>query len=421
MRRRSLLAILLLLVGLLSAASIANAQGAIQAEIEALKRLVGELQTKVEAQQRKIEALEAKQEAAAIEAELKPTPPPPPSAPATPSPGGRQPASAGGHLARMPQIGVVGDIVYTGTERSEDADGNDRFRFRELELVLGDFVDPYTRFDAAVVWSEGEEVEIEEAFVTHFGLPYGLGMRLGKFRPRIGRINLKDLNALPFVNEPLVISEYFGAEGFAATGLELSRFLPNPWDLFVEGSLAIVDGGNDVSFGGNSRRPILVGHLRSFFDFSDRLGLQLALTGMLGSTDVDRTMEAFIGGASMSWHYQPREFLRLTWLTEAYGQDRRQEAPGIEPNPLGFFSNLDLRFHPRWSVGARYDFVEPLGLARDDGDRSQAIAGYLTFHQSEFALFRLQLQHSEFASGRDDDAIFLQTRVQIGVDRHALQ
>ena len=78
---------------------------------------------------------------------------------------------------------------------------------------------------------------------------------------------------------------------------------------------------------------------------------------------------------------------------------------------------------PGFGVGGRFDYVEPIDL--DPAVRIRhgdvAYSGYLTFYQSEFARWRLQWRHTDFARGGDDNTIFLQGTVAIGVHKHQLQ
>jgi hypothetical protein len=46
-----------------------------------------------------------------------------------------------------PEIGVIADLVATASESSVDEEGNDRIAAREIEVVFGHPVDPYSRLD----------------------------------------------------------------------------------------------------------------------------------------------------------------------------------------------------------------------------------------------------------------------------------
>ncbi|MBI3088621.1 MAG: hypothetical protein HYY91_07065, partial [Candidatus Omnitrophica bacterium] len=78
---------------------------------------------------------------------------------------------------------------------------------------------------------------------------------------------------------------------------------------------------------------------------------------------------------------------------------------------------------PRFGIGGRFDYVEPVGVepAARARPADTAWSSYLTYYQSEFARWRLQYRHTNFAEGGDDNALFLQGTVAIGVHKHQLQ
>jgi hypothetical protein len=117
--------------------------------------------------------------------------------------------------------------------------------------------------------------------------------------------------------------------------------------------------------------------------------------------------------------------------SELYLQDREEAfsiandgtRTNFHDNPWGFYTLLDYRLSPRIGMGGRLDYVEPVdidpaGLVRH---ADTAWSGYLTFYQSEFARFRLQYRRKNFAAGGDDNTVFLQGTVAIGVHKHQLQ
>lgn len=355
-----------------------------------------------------------------------------------------------GLSAFNPEIGVIADVVgRLSEEEPEDPfgedEGIDRFSFREAEVVFGAFVDPFTRADFAFVFSDSEEAEIEEAFISFLGIPGRIRARVGKFRSKIGKMNLKDLNALPFVTEPLVIQEYLGEEGMALTGAHVSRlFGAGPLSLEVSGEL--LEGGQDVLFSGVRGEPIWVGHFRGFVDFTPRANFEVGLnyargrrhanpgfdpdlfdpecdTVLVPGCDEIVLRRAEIRGVDLSYRWKRSVAAAVAVTAEAYRVERkRQSADPPAPDVDGGFVHADVRFAPRWSAGARYDRVEPLdqdpALPHDD---RAGYAVYATYHLSEFAHIRLQHQLTREQDGFRNDEFFLQFRAQIGVDRHGLQ
>jgi len=350
-----------------------------------------------------------------------------------------------GLSAFNPEIGVVVDVIGRLSEAEpEDPfgadEGIDRFSFREAELVFGAFVDPYTRADIAFVFSDSEDAEIEEAYISFLRIPGRIRARVGKFRSKIGKMNLKDLNALPTVTEPLVIQEYLGEEGLALTGAHVSRLF-GVGPLALEASGEILDGGQEALFSGVRGEPIWVGHLRGFADLTPRANLEVGLNYVRGERhadpafdpDCDTTLlpgcdtivlrHAEIEGVDLSYRWKRTTASAVAVTAEAYRVDRhRQTGDPSAPRVQGGFLHADVRFAPRWSAGARYDRVEPLAqdstLPHDD---RAGYAVYTTNHLSEFSLIRLQYQRTREPDGFRNDEFFVQFRAQIGVDRHGLQ
>jgi hypothetical protein len=272
------------------------------------------------------------------------------------------------------------------------------------------------------------------------------------------------------VNEPLVIQDLLGPEGFSHTGVRLQRLIPNPWDLFLEGTLELVNGEDPDEgrvFRAGKDKPILNSHLKAYFDLTDDTGLELGGSLMVGPSQrdagklahivgADLTLTHFMsGGKKILWQSEfmhatrkrNNDFSLLDLLGEAESDAVEEILEGLDDTELaelfaalevarratrtdawGGYSLVDFRFHPKWSVGARADYIRPLDEILT-GRSAWAAAGWLTFHQSELAQVRLQYQHTDFGSpffldelnDAHRDEVMLQVRFQIGVDRHGLQ
>ncbi|MCH8205342.1 MAG: hypothetical protein IID09_09265, partial [Candidatus Hydrogenedentes bacterium] len=196
-------------------------------QVDAMARLLENLQSVVKGQQERIQALE--NENTALIGETKP---PVVEAPARPIPPEPARATTASRISQTlnPDIGLVVDLVGFLSESRGDEEGNDKFSVRELELVIGHEIDPYTRFDSTITFSDTEDVEIEEAYVTFGSLPWQLNLRAGRMRPNIGKASALHRDQLDTVDEPLVVQRYLGAEGLFRTGVEISRFFPQFFD-----------------------------------------------------------------------------------------------------------------------------------------------------------------------------------------------
>lgn len=422
----------------------------LQEQIAGLQKTLGELKMTfaeqsqvVQAQNAKITLLENRIEKVGLPEPAKQEPPAP-----------KQP----GLVNWNPEIGVIGDVVTHLTEDTTDAEGRDSIAVRELELVFGQYVDPFSRFDAAVVLNdalEEQNVEIEQAYLTRYGLPFNFKAQVGKIRPKIGKANLLDRHALELVTEPLVISNFFGEEGWKTSGVRLQNFIPNPWDIPLEITGEVLNGRGAPSFGGVRRRPAFNAHLKSFFELSDTRSFELGGTTLFGTDNLDGPVRnkgndrysTHIFGFDAAYLDLLDGVRRFKLQSELYFQDRNFRNPvsidadgdgifetsnSLDEHPWGFYSLLDYRLSTRWSAGIRLDFLNPLdsvaftagapsSMALFGTDHTWEISPYLTLYQSEFALFRLQYSHTENAQGISDDQIYLQAKFQIGVDRHGLQ
>jgi hypothetical protein len=338
-----------------------------------------------------------------------------------------------------PDIGLVGTVQTHLTENSEDAEGMDTIALKELELNVSQYVDPYSRLDAVIAFNdnlEAQNVDIEEAYYTHWGLPFGFLGQIGKFRSKIGKQNLMHLEQLPTVNYPLVIRNFFGDEGLSSSGARLQNMVPNPWDIPIELTGEVLRGNNGTSFSRVSRRPIFNTHLKSFFELTDDINLELGGTAMFGDENPpinngtgalarpaegqDRYgVHVYGADATLIWNLPENRVLKFQ--NEVYIQERSASV-FANSDPVGFYSLLDFRFHPRFSAGVRFDYLEPLGVI-DGHTPTTSISPYLTFWQSEFANFRVQYSHTDPADPgeKSDDAVFLAANIIIGSHKHPVQ
>jgi hypothetical protein len=413
----------------------------LQDQIATLQTTVNSLQATVQTQNQLIEMQGAKIQFLESRVEKIQTPVSTTGGPSTLPP----PPPPRGLANWNPEIGVIGDVVSHLTEDSEDSEGNDSIVMRELELIFGQYVDPYSRFDAAVVLNdalEEQNAEIEQAYYTRWGLPFDFKAVIGKFRPMIGKANLKDRHALDTVDEPFVITNFFGEEGWSTSGARLQNYLPNPWNIPLQITGEVLNNSGSPSFSGVRRRPVFNLHTSAFFDLSDTRSLEIGGTSLFGT-------DSQTGGVKGNDRYNVHIFgfdatyldlmdgiKRFKLQSELYFQARKFQSLGeefgnISRHPWGFYALADYKFAQQFSGGIRFDYLKPLGSTTlEDGtvtefvnfgsDYSWAVSPYLTFWQSEFAHFRLQYQHSEIAGGKSDDAILLQATFQIGTDRHGL-
>ncbi|MFQ5551382.1 MAG: hypothetical protein ACE5FJ_09115, partial [Gemmatimonadales bacterium] len=341
--------------------------------LDSLERVIRQLRTQhrgAEAETNELDALRAAARAAAGQG-------------AAPAPSGEGQGSRTGNLQSLnPEISVTGDVVGNFIS---PAGGPSRFSGvpREFEFSFQAALDPYTRtkvfvtreedFEIAGFAEEGEEeeegsgFEIEEGYMYWVGLPGGFGAKVGKFRQEIGLYNRWHTHALFEVERPLVATRFLGEDGLIQTGaaVTLPSFTVGPTTQTL--TLEVTRGNNEALFDGGNQLSYL-GRFQNFWDLSASTYLQLGATGVWGQND-DAGLESRLLALDFSFRWTPpararyRDFqLKGEW----YFAERN--APDIAAGPLpvtidgrGGYLQANARVSRRLILGARADFVEPLG------------------------------------------------------------
>jgi hypothetical protein len=185
--------------------------------------------------------------AAAPVAEAEATPPatglsstPEPVASAAQAQAGPLPIYGGASAAAKalnPDISVIGDFLgAVGRNRVRPVPG---LELHESEVGLQAIIDPYARGDFFISFGESG-VNVEEGYLTFTSLPAGLVARVGKMRAAFGKVNMIHNHALEWTDRPLVTENLVGGEdGINDAGLSVTRILPAPKGIFLEGTAGI--------------------------------------------------------------------------------------------------------------------------------------------------------------------------------------
>ena len=450
------------------AQSSTKPQDDVAAQLEALQAAVEQLKQTVSEQQNQIDTLKQENVQLHDEVGTATASPPPPSLPAG--------SASGVAQSSLPEISALVDVVGTLSEDSGDDEGNDRLSVRELELTIGSDVDPYTRFDSTISFSDFEDVSVEEAYLTYLGLPHELSLRAGRFHPRIGKAAVLHRDQLDTVDEPLVVQRYLGVEGFSKTGVEFGHYLPVfAGPLTQELTIGVVEGGSGeggAMFGETRRRPTYYAHLKNYVELSDLSNIEIGGTYLLGSSDPDGRNEVNALGLDFTLEHHFTQTHKLKLQSELYYMSRKEtrvlnkdaalsyydaasedigtgvdnffallggELPSVGPpaildaieanafftrynsNPWGMYALVDYRLSPRFGAGVRFDYVEPVFKTAWRERRAETgFSAYVTFYQSEFSRMRFQYEHNSPVFGDDTNTFFLQADYAVGVHKHKL-
>jgi hypothetical protein len=314
-----------------------------------------------------------------------------------------------------PNISVIGWFQGEagGRRLDQGQEAPPAFDMKEIELGFQSVVDPFSRADIFVsVTREG--VELEEGFLTWFHLPHDLAFKVGKFRPNFGKFNRAHTPETSFADRPLVHERFFGSEGLAGVGADLSWQVPNPWLLMtLDGEILNIPSPQEIpAFDTASSRDLLyVGHATVYKDFTDSANMTLG--GSYAQAHSSQTLSSQLVGLDITvrWKNPRRSIYRSAfWQTEVMGG--RREISGKSPvESVGLFSHVEYQFARRWRAGVRFDDTQ---LPHEGEKHERGGLGYLTFMPSEFNLISLQGRQAKRFDGTRETLGFIKVTFNIG-------
>jgi hypothetical protein len=442
----------------------ATGPSTMQEDIRTLQELISDLQAEVSALRARVHQLESGEKAERPAAEAEPTTAEEEldlraaaEAAAAEEIPSEQPAEATftsgalGLQALNPEISVTGDFISSyrsGSEVDSPFDNN----FRNLGLHLESYLDPYSRFKSAAE-VHTDEVELGEAYFTRYGLLPNMNLTLGKFRQQFGVVNRWHKHGLDQLDFPLPLRQVFGEGGLNQIGFSSEWQLPPLGEAAQELTLEITNGENGRVFGQNSRNmPAVLAHYKNYRDLSKDAYLEVGLTGLVGRNDTWDVMAGdevvsqrndlwlTVLGADLTYLWEPTDRMRYentVWRTEAYLLNKDILAPdGSGDDTLrawGAYSYYQRKLDRDLEAGLRVDYFEPdvksyaalpgLSLAplavTEPGAHQWLFAPYLTWYQSPWVHWRLELNHLDnHGMGSDENALYLQCIFAAGPHKH---
>jgi hypothetical protein len=396
-----------------------------------------ELPNRMKAMEERIKSLEAqlqevKGQQAALTAALTAQPSAPAQPPAAPQAGsavaagaGQSPpptlGGAGGAAAKAlnPDISAIGDFLGAagyGAHR-----GTPALEMHETEIGFQEIIDPYARADFFLSFGE-HGVDLEEGYLTFTSLPAGLQLKVGKMRAAFGVVNTLHNHVLPWTDRPLVTRNIVGGEdGIDDAGLSLSRILPAPKGIFLEGTAQIYRGDSDGIFRANRRNDVsTVEHLRAYRDITESTNLTLGASYSRGhSFWGDGSNQLWGVDATLRWKPLRRSIYHSFVGRSEFIWSRTTVSPEQAPEvtfrhaekPFGYYISGDYQFARRWFIGGRFD-----RSGRADNARLEDTGGslVLTYWPSEFSQIRGQLRRSRYGEGLTANELLFQFQFSMG-------
>ena len=329
------------------------------------------------------------------------------AAQALPKPEPTQLGGAGGAAAKAlnPDISLNGDFLGSvGRNEVRPVPG---LEMHEAELGIQSVIDPYSRGDVFVSFGESG-VEVEEAFLTFTGLPGGFVGKVGKVRADFGKVNSLHNHSLPWTDRPLVTENLVnGEEGIADMGISVTRILPAPGDLFLEGTAQVFRGDSGDLFKSSRKNDLsFVGHLRGYEDLSENTNLELGYSFAQGHNELGHDFLTKLHGVDVSLRWKPLTrsiYTSFLWRSEFVWSQR--DLVATRERAFGWYSALEYRMNQRWTFGGRFDWSQRAALATQL-DRGASVLA--TYWMSEFSQVRGQYRFTRYDGKQDGNELRLQ-------------
>ncbi len=315
-----------------------------------------------------------------------------------------------------PDISLVGDFLGSagyGANRPTPS-----LEMHESELGLQAIIDPYARGDVFLTFGQ-EGVNLEEGYLTFTSLPGALQLKVGKMRAAFGRVNTMHNHVLPWTDRPLVTQNLVGGEdGIDDAGLSISRIIPAPKAIFLEGMAQLYLGDSEAVFHATRRKDVsTVGHLRGYRDINESTNLDLGASYARGHSPFgDGSNQLYGVDATLRWKPLRRAIYRsfvarseFIWAHTVVS-DIAALFPRRSITPFGYYVSGEYQLGRRWFLGGRFDRSErgaclptipsttaacgpviPSPLLQDTGG-----SALLTYWPSEFSQIRGQFRRTRY-------------------------
>jgi hypothetical protein len=322
--------------------------------------------------------------------------------------------SAGASKALNPDISAIGNFLgHAGDVNALDERAP--AELDEAELALEAFIDPYAKGKFFISISPAG-VDVEEGFAQFVALPFGLTAKAGKTKATFGKANTWHTHARPWVDQPLMVSRFLGAEGLADVGLSVSKDIPNPFNTFIEATGEVYSGDVENAFGRVNQNDLFYNtHLKVFRDLTENSNLEVGTSWASGTLPPDEQGLDLghnrFGAVDVTYRWKPlSRSIYNSFIGRFEGLVNRRG--DFDRNLYGYYVSGDYQFAQRWFTGVRFDHADRVDGLERLNDR--AISATLTFWPSEFSQLRAQLRRTSLGQGPTYNELLLQLQFAIG-------
>jgi hypothetical protein len=320
-----------------------------------------------------------------------------------------------------PDMSVIGNFLGKAGQANAFEFGPDAKRppmeFDETELAFQAFVDPYAKANFFISLTPAG-IDLEEGYANFITLPYDLTAKAGKMKAIFGKDNTWHTHVRPWIDQPLVIHNFFGDEGLADAGVSVSKVFPNRFNVFVEATGEVFKGDVPKVFQRRDQKDLFYNaHLKAFRDITEDSNIEIGTSYARGALAGATAGTNQFAGVDFTYRWKPlmqglyKSFIgRLEAVT-----NKRDDA---DRRLKGFYASADYRLGRRWVSGLRIDAADRLVGAEGMGPlrfTDRGVSTTLTFWPSEFSQIRGQLRRTRYGQvGRAVNEFLFQLQFSIG-------
>ena len=253
-----------------------------------------------------------------------------------------------------PDTSVIGNFIgKTGQVNPyEFGSGNERppFGLDKAEVAFQAYVDPYSKANVFLSITPSG-IDVEEGYANFVTLPYDLTAKVGKMKAYFGKDNTWHTHVRPWVDQPLVIHNFFGDEGLADEGVSVSKTIDNPFNTFIEATGEVFSGNVGDVFKRQSNNDLLYNaHLKAFRDLTEDSNLEVGTSYATGKREGARNS---FGGVDVTYRWKPLQQGLYRGLIGRF-EGLTNDAEG-ERRANGFYASADYQLGQRWSETDKVD------------------------------------------------------------------
>jgi hypothetical protein len=274
-------------------------------------------------------------------------------------------ATVSAQTTTNPDISFIGDVRAVARHNSPDGLNNPQISFDEMEMAASGYLNPYSRADAVVSFSNSGEVDIEEAYATVLrGLPWNLQVRTGKYLVDFGKLNTQHAHQWSWIERPLMFQRFFGEEGLKDVGVNVTTLIPVGASALgvsanvLEGAFFLPEDSEDTPPLASS------GRLSLFVPVAEHSEIEFGVSALHGQDDFVNKRWATMGDFDFKYKWKPSMYNSLVIVAEALTSSKTIASDTLTPDmtekvsTFGTFIAFDYQFHRRFDVGSFYDYSQ---------------------------------------------------------------